>query len=80
MARSQHKYPEHETGPVYSRRDVRQSDMVLRKRRERGVFVAGLFGAVVLAIVIVLIGMHLGRAYSEHQAQDDRTQVRTTEI
>ena len=80
MADSQYKYPEHVTGPVYSGRDVRQGDIVLRKPWERGIFVAGLFGAVVLAIVIVLVGMHLGRAYSEHQARDDRTQVRITEI
>ena len=80
MANSQHKYPEHRTGPVYSGRDVRQGDIVLRKPWERGVFVAGLVGAAVLAIAIVLVGMHLGRVYSEHQAHDARTQVRTTEI
>ncbi len=57
-----------ETGPVYSGRDVRQGDIVLRKPWERGVFIAGLVGAVVLAVVIVLIGVELGRAYSDRHA------------
>ncbi len=80
MPNSPHKYPDRATGPVYSARNTRQGDIVLRKPWERGVFVAGLVGAVVLALVIVLVGMHLGRAYSEHQAHDARTQIRVTEI
>jgi hypothetical protein len=80
MPNNQRKFPEHQTGPVYSGRDVRQGDIVLRKPWERGVFAAGLVGAVVLALVIVLIGMHLGSAYSGQQAHDARTQIRITEI
>ena len=80
MPNSQHNHRDHGSGPVYSGRDVRQGDIVLRKPRERGVFAAGLVGAVVLALVIVLVGMHLGRAYSVHQAHDARTQIRITEI
>jgi hypothetical protein len=57
-----------ESGPVYSGRDVRQGDIILRKRWERAVFAAGLVGALVLAIVIVLIGVQLGRAYSDQHA------------
>jgi hypothetical protein len=75
MPNSQPKSQEHATGPVYSGRDVRQGDIVLRKPWERGVFAAGLIGAVVLAVVIVLIGVHLGRAYSDQHASSHPAQV-----
>ena len=75
MSNSQPKSQEDVTGPVYSGRDVRQGDIVLRKPWERGVFVAGLVGAVVLALVILLIGVHLGRAYSDRQASRPAAQV-----
>jgi hypothetical protein len=66
---------EQATGPIYSGRDVRQGDVVLRRPWERAVFVAGLVGAVVLALLIVLIGVHLGRAYSDHQVSRQPAQV-----
>ncbi len=75
MPNSQHKYREYETGPVYSGRDVRQGDIVLRKPWERSVFVAGLIGTVVLALVIVLIGVHLGRAYSDEHMSSQPSQA-----
>jgi small basic protein len=59
---------EHETRPVYSARDVRQGDIVLRKPWQRGVFIAGLVGAVVLALVLVLVGVHFGQAYNQQHA------------
>ena len=80
MPNSQHNHRDHVSEPVYSGRDVRQGDIILRKPWERGLFAAGLVGAVVLALVIVLVGLHLGCAYSEHQAHDARTQIRITEI
>ena len=42
MPNSEHDHLVPETGPVYSDRDVRQGDIVLRKPWERGVFVLGL--------------------------------------
>ena len=59
---------EHETPPVHTARDVRQGDIVLRKPWERGVFIGGLVGAIVLALALVLIGVHFGQAYSDHHA------------
>ena len=38
--------------PVYSGEKVRGADIVLRKPWERGVFIAGLAGAVVLGLVL----------------------------
>ena len=80
MPNPQHRISERQTGPIYSGRAVRQGDIVLRKPWERGVFIAGLVGAVFLAFVIVLVGMRLGQSYSERQAHDVRTQIRLTEI
>ena len=53
--------------PTYSAQQVRQGDIVLRKPWERGVFIAGLVGAIVLALVLVLVGAHLGRVYNDQQ-------------
>jgi hypothetical protein len=75
MPNGQPKSQERATGPVYSGRDVRQGDIVLRKPWERGVFAAGLIGAVVLAVVIVLIGVHLGHAYSDQHASRHPAQI-----
>ena len=75
MPSSQPKPQEHVTGPVYSGRDARQGVIGLRKPWERGVFAAGLIGAVVLAVVIVLIGVHLGHAYSDQHASRHPAQV-----
>ena len=75
MPNSPSEHPEHETGPVYSERDVRQGDIVLRKPWERGVFVAGLVGAIVLALVLVLVGVHYGQAYSDRHAGGQRAHV-----
>ena len=72
MPNPRDKHPEQEAAPVYSGRDVRQGDIVLRKPWERGVFAAGLIGAIMFALVIVLIGMYLGRAYSDRQAATSR--------
>ena len=69
------EHSEHETGPVYSARNVRQGDIVLRKTWERGVFIGGLVGAIVLALVLVLIGVHFGQAYSNHHASRQPAQV-----
>jgi len=66
---------DHDTGPVYSARDVRQGDIVLRKPWERGVFIAGLVGAVVLALVLVLVGVHFGRVYSGQDANGPPAQI-----
>jgi hypothetical protein len=66
---------EHQTGPVYSARDVRQGDIVLRKPWERGVFIAGLVGALVLALVLVLVGVHFGQVYSEQHASGQPAHV-----
>ncbi len=69
------RHPEHEPASICSGRDVRQGDIVLRKPWERGVFAAGLIGAVAFALAIVLIGMYLGRAYSDRQATSRPAQV-----
>jgi hypothetical protein len=63
---------QHEPTPVYSAQQVRQGDIVLRKPWQRGVFVAGLLGAIVLAILLVLIGAHFGRVYSDQQLTNQR--------
>ena len=75
MPSYQPENPDHDAGPVYSGRDVRQGDIVLSKPWERGVFAAGLIGAVVLALVLVLIGVHFGRAYSDRQASDQPAHI-----
>jgi hypothetical protein len=75
MPNSRLEHPERETGPVYSGRDMRKGDIVLRKPWERGVFVAGLVGAIVLALVLVLVGVHFGQAYSNQHASGQRAQV-----
>ena len=75
MPNGQPRPQEHATGPVYSARDARQGDIVLRKPWERGVFVAGLVGAIVLALVLVLVGVELGRAYSDQHASRRPGQV-----
>ena len=75
MPNSQPKSQQHATRPVYSGRDVRQGDIVLRKPWERGVFIAGLVGAMVLALVLVLVGVELGRAYSDQHASRRPAQV-----
>jgi len=54
-----------ERAPVYSAQQVRQGDIVLRRPWQRGVFIAGLVGAMVLALALVLIGAHFGRAYND---------------
>jgi hypothetical protein len=54
-----------ERAPIYSAQQVRQGDIVLRKPWQRGVFIAGLVGAVVLALALVLIGAHFGRSYGD---------------
>ena len=69
------EHPEQEARPVYTARDVRQGDIVLRKPWERGVFVAGLVGAIVLAFVLVLVGVHFGQAYSNQHASGRPAQV-----
>jgi len=66
---------DHDTGPVHSARDVRQGDIVMRKPWERGVFIAGLVGAIVLALVLVVIGVHFGQAYREQHARSPSAQV-----
>ena len=65
----------HDTGPVYSAREVRQGDIVMRKPWERGVFIAGLVGAVVLALVLVLVGVHFGQEYSQQHASDPAARI-----
>ena len=42
-----------EQPPVYSGDKVRGADVVLRKPWERGVFIAGLVGAIVLGLILV---------------------------
>jgi hypothetical protein len=41
----------------YSTQDVRQGDIVLRKRWERWVFVGGLVAAIILALVARAMGL-----------------------
>lgn len=41
-----------EQGPHYSTEDVRQGEIILRKRWQRIVFIAGLVGMVVVAIAV----------------------------
>lgn len=41
-----------EQPPVYSGEKVRGGDIVLRKPWERGVFIAGLVGAVIVGLVL----------------------------
>jgi hypothetical protein len=38
--------------PVYSAEDVRQGEIILRTRMRRIIFIAGLVGAVLLALVM----------------------------
>ena len=64
--------------PTYSAQQVRQGDIVLRKPWERGVFIAGLVGAIVLALVLVLIGAHFGRVYSDQQLTHQQTKHENT--
>ena len=75
MSNSRQQSQTQATGPAYSGRDVRQGDIVLRKPWERGVFAAGLVGVVVLALMIILIGVQLGRAYSDQHASRRPAQV-----
>ena len=56
-----------DNSPVYSAQQARQGDIVLREPWQRGVFIAGLVGAIVLAFVLVLVGAHFGRIYSDQQ-------------
>lgn len=44
--------PREEQPPVYSGDKVRGADIVLRKPWERGVFIAGLVGAVIVGLVL----------------------------
>jgi hypothetical protein len=39
-------------GPVYSAQDVRQGEIILRRRWQRVVFILGLAGAVLLAVFL----------------------------
>lgn len=41
--------------PIYSTDEVRQGDIVLRSRRRRIVFIAGLAGAALLALLTALL-------------------------
>lgn len=41
-----------EQGPRYSTEDVRQGEIILRKRWQRIAFIAGLIGMVVVAIAV----------------------------
>ncbi|TPK69433.1 peptide ABC transporter permease [Mesorhizobium sp. B2-4-19] len=40
-------------GPVFSGQDARQGEIILRTRAQRIIFIAGLVGIVVLALVLV---------------------------
>ena len=42
----------HDKPPIYSGEEARGGDIVLRKPRERGVFMAGLVGAVVVGLIL----------------------------
>lgn len=66
---------DHDTGPVYSARGARQGDIVMRKPWQRGVFIAGLVGAIVLALILVVVGVHFGQAYREQQARSPSAQI-----
>ncbi|TPK76190.1 peptide ABC transporter permease [Mesorhizobium sp. B2-3-3] len=41
-------------GPAFSGQDARQGEIILRTRTQRIIFVAGLIGIVVLALVLAL--------------------------
>ena len=41
-------------GPVFSGRNARQGEIILRTRTQRIIFIAGLVGIVVLALVVSL--------------------------
>ncbi|CDX15455.1 ABC-type dipeptide/oligopeptide/nickel transport system, permease component [Mesorhizobium sp. ORS 3324] len=41
-------------GPVFSGEDARQGEIILRTRTRRIIFIAGLVGIVVLALVLTL--------------------------
>jgi hypothetical protein len=80
MTNNPFERPKHQIGLLPSARDVRQGDIVLRqpifrKTWERRVFIAGLVGAIVLGLVLVLVGVHFGQAYSEQHANGPPTQV-----
>ena len=75
MTNGRYEHSEDETGPTYLARDVRQGDTVLRKTWERRLFIAGLVGAIVVALVLVLVGVHFGQAYSDQRANGVPTQA-----
>ena len=43
---------QHETSPVYSGEKARGGKIILRTRRERAIFIAGLVGAAILALLL----------------------------
>jgi hypothetical protein len=46
------KYQDRGKGPVFSGQDVRQSEIILRTKTRRIIFIVGLVGAVVLALIL----------------------------
>ena len=66
---------ERERGPVYSEQQARQGEIILRKPWERRVFVAGLVGAIVLAIVLVIAGIRFGQTHGDQHLSDARSQT-----
>ncbi|AZO31734.1 MULTISPECIES: peptide ABC transporter permease [Mesorhizobium] len=44
-----------EEGPVFSGQDARQGEIILRTRTRRIIFIAGLVGIVVLALVLSIV-------------------------
>ena len=49
--------PERHEGVVISGRDARGGEIVLRSRRRRAIFLAGLAGLVLLALVVWFAGL-----------------------
>ena len=46
--------------PIYRDQDARQGEIILRTRTRRIIFIAGLVGAVLLALISTIL-MHAGR-------------------
>jgi hypothetical protein len=49
--------PPHETAPTYSAEKARGGEIILRTQARRAIFIAGLAGAVVLALLLGLFAI-----------------------
>jgi hypothetical protein len=58
MAEGERDAPGAPDGPVHSAEDVRQGEIILRTPARRAIFIAGLVGFVLLAVIMKLAGAY----------------------